>query len=291
MALEHLRPAALLFAVDVYFPRSSLRDSTRLYRSTAARKIGGGYSSAIMRHADYGGATNAVHLVLMKGLHTPFTAPTTTLPRVLKHFVNTASRGRFWDIEPPPPSLAAAPRAPMVVDGIGPIDGLYDVCHPELEYAIPCMFKSSGWAQRWLTPQDWLALHDSPVSLSKSLEADKAARSSIALALSPLLAGWIIRTCWGSIGGGEAGEAAVPQATVLASDDERSKTSRQREECSRDVVSLQDRPEAARAVNAVDDIHIIIRDQHDLAKAVKADDADVPVYLWDNRIMRREALT
>ncbi len=204
MALEHLRPAALLFAVDVYFPRSSLRDCTQLYHSTAAWKIGGGYSSAIMCHADYGGATNAVHLVLMKGLDTPFTAPTTTLPRVLKHFVNTASRGGFREIRPPPPVSVAA-CAPIVVDGIGRINGLYDVCHPELEYAIPCVFKSSGWAQRRLTPPEWRALHDSPVSLRESLEADKAARSSIALVLSPLLVGWIIHTFWGSIGGGSGG--------------------------------------------------------------------------------------
>ncbi len=82
----------------------------------------------------------------------------------------------------------------------------------------------------------------------------------------------------------------MPQATVLASDDDRSETTWQREECSRDVVSLQDRPEVANASDVVDDIHIIIKDQHDLEKAVKADDADVPVCLWDNRIMRREAL-
>lgn len=31
----------------------------------------------------------------------------------------------------------------------------------------------------------------------------------------------------------------------------------------------------------------MIRAQHDLAKAVKADDAAVPVFLWDERIMRR----
>ena len=91
--VEHLRPTKMIFAVDVYFPRMGLRDCTRLYRSTAIRKVAEGYLSAIMRHADFGGATNAVHLVLTTGIDIPIPSPASTVPRILKHFVNAAARG------------------------------------------------------------------------------------------------------------------------------------------------------------------------------------------------------
>ncbi len=33
-----------------------------------------------------------------------------------------------------------------------------------------------------------------------------------------------------------------------------------------------------------------VKKEHDLAKAVKADDAQVPVYLWDKAVCRKEPL-
>ncbi len=93
----------------------------------------------------------------------------------------------------------------MVVDGLGRIDGLFDVCHPVLDYAIPCVFKTTGWVRQRLTAKEWLAVHDTPVVLTKSLEADASARNSIALALTPLLVGWIFRSLWGTGTGGGGG--------------------------------------------------------------------------------------
>ncbi len=154
-----------------------------------------------MHHADFGGATNAVHLVLTKGIDIAIPSPASTIPRLRKHFVNAAARGGFQAIQPPPLIPADVARSPVVIEDLGRIDGLYDVCHSVREYAIPCVFKSTGWARRRLTAKEWLAVHDVPVVLVESLEADVPARNSIALALTPLLVGWIFCSFWGDVRG------------------------------------------------------------------------------------------
>lgn len=112
-----------------------------------------------------------------------------------------AARGAFQAIAPPPPVSGDVARVPVVVDDLGRIKGLFDVCHPALDYAIPCVFKPTGWVRQRLTAKEWLALHDTPVVLTESLEAHILARNSIALALTPLLAGWVVRSLWGIEGG------------------------------------------------------------------------------------------
>jgi hypothetical protein len=202
VGLQHMAPARFLFAVDVYFPRVGLRDSERHYRSTATRLIREGYMSAILRHADFGGATNAVHLVVSKGFDIVFARPSSRIPRVIKHHVQTAARGGFPEIDPPCPLPSDAAHAPLVLEGLGRVDGLYDVTHPALEYAVPCVFKASGWVRRRLTAKEWLTVHDVPLSLISQLEVDTTARNAIALSMSSLIIGHLIQTLWGVAGGG-----------------------------------------------------------------------------------------
>jgi hypothetical protein len=211
---------------------------------------------------------------------------------VLKHFINAAARGGFKAIDPPPPLPTDVARLPVVVDELGRIDGLYDVCHPALDYAIPCVFKTTGWVRRRLTPREWLTVYDTPVSLCESLDADTSARNSLALALSPLLVGWIFRSFWGNVVGEGVAHAitSVPEPTVSETDRKR-ETGEQHEVLlsAQQVLDPQHHLVADGVVGIDDELHNVIRAQHDLAKAVKADDAEVPVHLWDDRIMRRTA--
>ena len=49
-------------------------------------------------------------------------------------------------------------------------------------------------------------------------------------------------------------------------------------------------PEATQAETVIPAILKRVKEEHDIAKAVKADDAEVPVHLWDCAVMGREAV-
>jgi hypothetical protein len=111
--------------------------------------------------------------------------------------------------------------------------------------------------------------------------------------------GWIFRSFWGNDGG-----EVVAHATALPSEgdpsetnqereiDDPSETNQEREIVEQDntsaILELQHRT-AAIGLGSDEELHNLIRAHHDLAKAVKADDAEVPVYLWDNRILQQTA--
>ena len=286
---------ALIFAVDHFFPRSGMRDAIRLFRSWGCHRMQDGYMSALASHTNYGGATNAVHFVMHRGLASAIAQPVLSVPRVLRHFVNSASKGGFVAIDAPP-DLREIEREPVVIEELGRIEGLYDVSKPGLEYAIPCVFKSTGWVRRRLTAKEWLTLHDIPVDMMEPLSGDTTARNAIALCITPLIVGELFRSWWGSRGGG-----AVPERLHISDSGDMSA----RTESDTDHQEDEDF-EGAGAMSAevtdsqtwtVEDHStaedrarmVVIKTQHDLAKAVKADDAEVPVHLWNDRICRGEA--
>ena len=287
----------LIFAADHYFARTGARDTTRLYRSWGCHRMREGYVSGILSHAEHGGATNAVHFVFHRGLSSTIPRPASSVPRLLKHFVNSAARGGYVAIEPPPalPHDGVA-RQPLVVDEMGRIEGLYDVYNPALEYAIPSVFKASGWVRRRLSPKEWLSLYDIPVDMIPSLSVDATARNAISLCITPLIVGALFRAWWGFCEGGEA-----PSAEEFGSEKADVSTDHQGE-VEEGVVKegvLEERPERQEAKehheeeepmeegqHEEEDLMALIKVQHDLAKAVKADGATVPVHLWDDRICR-----
>ena len=128
--------------------------------------------------------------------------PTEYVPRRVRHFVNAAAKGGFWEIPAPLAAPGNIGKAPCVLDGLGHLEGLYDVSAPERLYAMPCVFKPSGWVQRRLTPKEWLSLHDVPVSLVDTLSGELAIRGSIGVSMPALVVGHIFRTLWGSLLGG-----------------------------------------------------------------------------------------
>ena len=198
---EHSGPQ--VFAVDHHFHRTTMRDTLRLYRSWASHRMREGFVSDVLHHSEYGGATNAAHFVFHRGMGAGSLRPVSCVPRSLRHFVNHAAKGGFVAIDAPP----AIPhdiesRHPMVVDDLGRVDGLYDVCRPALDYAVPCVFKSSGWVRRRLTAKEWLVLHDTPVDLATELGGDGNVRNAIALCITPLIVSALYRTWWGGHAGG-----------------------------------------------------------------------------------------
>ena len=262
--------------------------------------------SGLVYHANYGGATNAVHLIVHRGLDATITAPLVSVPRVLKHFVNSASKGGFAAIDAPPDINRdkAVERAPLTVDGLGRLEGLYDVVTPTLEYAVPSVFKSTGWVRRRLTSKEWLVLHDVPVAMLEELASDITARNALSLCITPLIVGELFRSWWGSPSGGVAGGVAVVSKSIevtsgetgmgtrldsarIAGDAdhqefvvrEAAATPAAAQECGEDISAAAN--DQARLV--------VIKAQHDFAKAVKADDAEVPVHLWNDRICKRES--
>ena len=131
--------------------------------------------------------------------------PMEYVPRRVRHFVNAAAKGGFWEIPAPLAAPGNIGKAPCVLDGLGHLEGLYDVSAPEQLYAMPCVFKPSGWVQRRLTPKEWLSLRNVPVSLVDTLSGELAIRGSIGVSMPALVVGHIFRTLWGSLlGGGSA---------------------------------------------------------------------------------------
>ena len=193
-----------IYAVDMCFLRHSLRDATRLYRSVACHKLREGYDANIVDHAAYGGGTNAVHLLLTTRLTRSIVAPPASLRRVVKHVVNAAARGGFVAISPPAPVGPDPPHGPIMVDGLGRMEGLFDVTGRDREYALPCVFKPTGWVRRRLTAVEWLSIHDVPVGMMEPLDRDALARQAIGAALSPLVVQTICVSLWGRVVGEDA---------------------------------------------------------------------------------------
>ncbi len=168
----------------------------------AVHRLKDGYTPHIVRHRDYGGASNAVHLILVKREPQTLSPPTSTLRRVVKHFVNAAARGVFPAIASPATLAPPLRHDPIVVDGLGWIEGLFDAAHQEREYAIPCVFKPTGLVRRRLTPVEWLHLHDIPGEMVDSLATHAFAWQAIALGVSPLVINFFLSSLWGVLGGG-----------------------------------------------------------------------------------------
>ena len=50
-----------------------------------------GYGLSILVHSNYGRALNAAHFVFHQGMNVTLSRPQTSIPQVIRHFVNSAS--------------------------------------------------------------------------------------------------------------------------------------------------------------------------------------------------------
>ena len=109
-------------------------------------------------HADYGGATSAGHQIFHRNFPSHGFQPSACVPWVLKHLLNSASRGKFEVIEAPPPIDGDVPRTPLVVDQLLRQEGLLDMYHRMRFVACPSVFSQTKWAKRRLTPRAFASI-------------------------------------------------------------------------------------------------------------------------------------
>jgi hypothetical protein len=183
--------------------RVSLAHHSEMSRGCTGQSLAIDYVMAILPTLctthPMGGGTSGVHLVLSKNLGRPIATPAVSLRLVVKHFIYAAACGGFQEITPPVPLPSSLAHTPIVVNNLRCVEGLYDVFHPEREYALPCLFKPFVWVRRRLAPKEWLGI--------EHLERDHIARRTIALAVSPLVINHFCSVLWGVVEGEEGCEA------------------------------------------------------------------------------------
>ena len=195
-----------IFAVDTPFHRSRIKDTQRAWHRLRIRASEVGLDNALVHHAEFGGATAASHQVLFRNVPGGAFVPGAGVPRVLKHLLGSAVRGRFVAIDPPADLQGGVPRAPIVVDSLLRQEGLLDVFHRDRHVACPSVFAKSGWVKRSLTASELLRAYDFPVTLDARLlphcEMGRRLPFQMEESVSPLICVGVFRSLWGVVGGG-----------------------------------------------------------------------------------------
>ena len=298
-ALARLSAGCAMFCLETPFAQARHRSIDRLWRKMVGEAGQHGCFATVWRHSDFGGATSGNHLIISWGLapESDFVPPPST-PRVLRHVVESATRGSFAPIAKPMESGEALSRAPIITDGMLQVDGLYDVSQPSLLVACPSVFAKTGWVKRSLSRKEFLRLFDLPTSMDKVL-MERRDLNDFVNVTSPLVVTSVFRTLWGVVMGDEVSKRmeAVPpphnasdamglenieDAGIVVERD----TGGQGDQ---NLNSRSDEEEEEHTCNwsgVQDELLDLIKQARDIAKAVKADDAEVPVHLWNERVCR-----
>jgi hypothetical protein len=291
-----------IYATNSVFKGRRPRDVLRSLQKWASLREQQGLLSSIVAHAVFGGITSAIHLMSYKRVDpSVFVAPP-SLPRVLAHIIDAAAPDAAKETPRTAP-LDSIPCAPIVSDGVLRSEGLFDVFCPHLRIACPRMFKSMGWAHRPLSAREHLRAFNIPLNMDAVLlneSREQCLRTVLQRGITPLIASAVIRTIWSGMGGGAevAGRGQPEQLTL------RNKMERTYEElkwsemtldglaATRSKFGVQDtsnstHAEADNGLNPhIEEVLSELKEKHNIAKAVKADDARVPVELWDEAVCR-----
>jgi hypothetical protein len=206
----HHRP--FIYPTDIVFKDHRQRDIMRLLQKLSSLCVHQGLLSSIVMHANFGGVSSAVHLMSYCRVDpSVFTAPP-FLPQVLAHIINPASPDAMREIPRPDP-LKSTPRAPIESGGVLCLEGLFDVFHPQLRITCPCVFKSTGWAQRPLSAREHLRAFDIPLEMDEALLdkcRDRQIQSVLQQAVTPLIISAVFCAMWLHTGG-DTGHTGVEQ--------------------------------------------------------------------------------
>ena len=332
--------AGIWFAVDVDFNRYHReRDLKRQLSTWRLRMEKLGFQCSIVHHADFGGVTNACHLIGAKGFEHVHVDSSDGLPRTLSHVINPAASGRFVEIDVPPP-LCTVDRRPIVVDNLMRKEGLFDMTSQTVLVACPSVFVATRWVKRKLTHTETLRMWDVPLNMDQQL-VDVDIVKLLGRSITPLVVSAIIRASWSKPveGGFEVdegatsmsptvlpnlparnesgvGEPARKESSVGESDPKpmstdfvatrgeayvaASKSRLDTDPKSLPFVDAQTAYDQSRVPSSSDEIDsgignlnltaeeaqlVLLKDLHDEAKAVKSDNAAVPVHLWNEFIL------
>jgi hypothetical protein len=242
------------------------------------------------------------HLMSFRGVEKASFRQSGSLPRVLAHIMNAATPDASQEIDPPKPITAPIPCPPIVRDGMLRQEGLLNVFRPLLPIACPCVFKSSGWAQRPLLAKELLRAFDMPLDMDSILLTDRRARGVLQRSVTPIVVAAVFCLLWTHSGGGRM-DMDVEQQMLTANDttlegsQEKSKTPQGNEEnheTQGEGTGIRGEAEIGEltAPNGTNTMpsHLALfaklKMEHNLAKAVKSDDAEVPIYLWDQAVWK-----
>ena len=325
--------SVFMFAMQTPFLKSKPKDTRRFWyrmrKLVSSRDVQG----STVVHADFGGATSAGHQIFHRNVASRGLHPSACVPRVLKHLLNSASKGKFEAMETPPPIDGDLPRAPVVVDQLLRQEGLLDMYHRMRLVACPSVFSKTKWVKRLLTPYELLRAFDIPITMDAVLLpkcSGAVLPFGIEDSVSPLVITSILSRLWGVTGGLSGAGTRVSVANVIGAtvpqvdsvqdsrlnhelrsighglemesdmstisepedvgysdtSDSEEDTSDSEEDNFTDSNSGDDvvapHGTATPSQDRIDQMKL----QHDLAKAVKSDDAEVPVHLWNAKICR-----
>ena len=330
---EHVGP--FIFTIDIKFKRISTRSLQGICTNERSRLLRLRLCSLVLEHASFGGVTSARHPVAFRNVHPEVFTPFFQLPRTLSHIINPAAKVPTTQVDPPNP-LSMRERAPLWDGGALRGEGLYDVCAESPEVVCRCVFNTSRWAKRHLTPTEILKAFDVPAFLTNPLSIPemKFHRELLQRSVSSGVLTSILRALWDDchqeVGGkgisrGSCNQKCMPQSKGdggVESVEEENKVLRKCKNshdkltkvhggAERQVVvdsrggrssgyyhdyltkSLPDlKPtgsEVAVDSSSVDgSLAATLKREHDIAKAVKNDDAEVPVEIWNQAVCRGE---
>ena len=285
---QHVGP--FIFANDMAFTGRRDSKKNQLHRSWAAHDCKMGLESTTVHHTKFRGITSAVHGISFRGVDKSIFSPSAPLPRTLRHVLSDTTPNATQEISAPAPLTGPLPQAPIYFDGMMRREGLFDFGKPTEQIACPCVFKPTGWGRRSLLAKEFLCAFDiSPLDDAVLLK-HRWARMLLHRSITPLIVTAICCNLWNT-GGGDGGEG-TKQDEALPSNDE-DMAGRKEDVKAEEDIGLEEE-ENVDDVKVVKDIGLeekeltqeqellsAIKKAHDLTKAVKSDDAEVPKHLWD----------
>jgi len=278
---HHVGP--FIFANDMAFAGRRCSEVNRLHRSWAAHDRTLGLESTTVCHAAFGGITSAVHGISFRGVDISIFTPSAFLSRTLRHVLSDTTPDATQEISAPTPLPGPQPRAPIYIDGMMRREGLFDIGKPTAPIACPCMFKPTGWGRRSLSAKELLQAFDVSPLDDAVLLTHRRARTLLQRSITPLVVTNICRNLWNTGGGNRS--AGTKQDEVLPSNDEdraRMRTCKEGEQKEEEVKAGVDEEGLTQDQEQLS----AIKKAHNLAKAVKLDDAEVPKHLWDEAVCR-----
>ena len=302
---HHVGP--FIFANDMAFTGRRCSKVNRLHRSWAAHDYRMGLESTTVRHADFGGITSAVHGISFRGVDISIFTPSAPLPRTLRHVLSDTTPDATQEISAPTPLTDPQPRVPVYIDGMMRRKGLFDIGKPTAPIACPCVFKPTGWGCRRLSAKELLRAFDVSPLDNAVLLTHRRAQTLLQRSITPLVVTTICRNLWNT--GGGYGGAGTKQDEVLPSNDEgmAGRTSYKKGDSGRkdnnkeenkdkknigekhkeeDVKDEEDTEVEEEKLTQDQELLRAIKKAHNLTKAVKSDDAEVPKHLWDAAVCR-----
>jgi hypothetical protein len=216
------------------------------------------------------------------------------------------------------------PTKPIYCGGLMHPDRLYDVIFPQDHIACRCVFKKSGWVRCALTLQGFLRTYDMPLCMDDQLLASGTRpRSMLVRNILPMVASSICRAMWPKYSG-EGVEMVRVQPKLrlkLPLGNNTREEERDEEGALADDVPISKSSMESRGSRLVGDDMTLewiephrptlqattitrsasqsteervltlfnkLKEEYDMAKAVRSNDARVPVHLWDEGVVGRE---